>query len=170
VRARTTPSRVAACVLAAAAAAGGTSACIDTQPCVSRGTSSQLAGSASYSGQVTSAAGGVTQVYGAVAAAVTVDDFTTTAAACSGNPVEFTVRVGDACTLWAQATDDSGDATIETPATCAVPTAGGIATVALDQGTLSTTSPSSLTLSGTVTALDDATPAGGYLQWTFSGP
>jgi hypothetical protein len=144
-----------------------TTACVDTQPCVQRGTSSQLTGSASYSGQLVTDGGTTTQVYGAVPATVTVDDFTTSIS-CSGNPVEFTVRLGDACVLWAVANDDSGNATIETPQTCGVPTAEGIATIALDFGTLSTNSPSSLDLAGPISSPADAGGTG-YLHWTFVG-
>ena len=157
---------LAAVALLASAAGCG----IDTQPCVERGTSSQLLGSASYDGQITNADGSETQLHGASAATVTVDDFTT-ANSCSGNPVEFTVRVGDACVLWATATDDSGNASIETVQTCSLPTPQGTVTIAVDQGTIATSSPSSMTLSGGLTGFGDASPpVHGYLQWSFSGP
>jgi hypothetical protein len=150
-----------------AASVAGASACVDTQPCVQRGTSTQFTGSASYSGQLTDAHGTITQVYGALPVSVTVDDFTTSNA-CSGNPVEFTVRLGDACVLWAIANDDSGNASIEIPQTCGVPTTEGVATLALDQGELSINSPSSLDLSGPMSNLG-VVEGSGYLQWTFSG-
>jgi hypothetical protein len=127
-----------------------------------------LDGSASYSGQTTGPAGASTQLYGATPAAVTVDDFTI-ADSCSGNPVEFTVRVGDQCVLWALATDYSGSAGIEAAQTCGVPTAQGIVTIDVDQGTLSTNSPASLTLSGAIRSSDVLGATGGYLQWSFSG-
>jgi hypothetical protein len=163
---------IAAALLAAtgAAAYGAlAAACLDTQPCVGRGTSTQSTGSASYSGQVATGDGGGSALEGAVPVAVTIDDFTVDAASCSGNPVEFTVRVGTACVLWALATDTSGNASIEPAQTCTLPTAQGDAVVALDQGTLSTSSGTTLTLSGTIADLGDAAVQSGYLQWTFTG-
>ncbi len=136
------------------ASALGASACLDTQPCVQRGTSTQLAGTASYSGSTP-------DLDGAWGASVVVDDFTT-AQTCSGNPVEFTVRVGDACVLWAQATDDSGNAEIETPQACSLPLESGALPVTVTQGTLSMAdSLDTLTLAGQV-------GGGGWIEWSFT--
>src|SRR5262249_52708942 len=143
--------------------------CLDTQPCVQRGTSSASTGSASYSGQVTDEDGGGRTLQGAVPVAVAIDDFNVDAASCSGNPVEFTVRIGASCVVWALANDTSGNASIEPSQTCTLPTAQGDAVVAIDEGTLSTTSGTSVTISGAIASLGDASVRTGYLQWVFSG-
>jgi hypothetical protein len=161
---------VALAAAGAAAACGAlATACLDTQPCVQRGTSSASTGSASYTGQVTTADGGESALNGAVPVAVEIDDFNVDAASCSGNPVEFTVRVGPSCVVWASANDTSGNASIEPDQTCTLPIAEGNVVITLDEGTLSTTSGTSVTLSGGIATLDDASARTGYLQWTFSG-
>lgn len=154
---------------ASAAIAAATSACTDTAPCVNRGQSSTYTGSVAYTGQMapTGIAGGpMQQLNGAIAASITVDDFSVDAS-CSGNPVEFTTRVGG-CALWTLADDDSGTASIENGQTCDLPTSGGVATVSIEQGTLTTGAQATLTLAGPVTAFDDAA-TDGYLQWSFAG-
>lgn len=157
----------AASVVAACAALA--SGCLDTQPCVQRGTTAQSTGSASYSGQVTAVDGDGGTLYGAVPAAVAIDDFNVDAASCSGNAVEFTVRIGASCVVWALATDTSGNASIEPGQTCTLPTAQGDAVIAVDDGTLSTTSGTAITVSGGIATLADASVRTGYLQWTFTG-
>ena len=159
---------IAASALVAAGGALAT-ACMDTQPCVSRGTTTQTTGSASYSGQITTLDGGGGQVYGAIPVAVSVDDFSVDADSCSGNAVEFTVRVGASCVVWALATDTSGNASIEPGQTCTVPTAQGDATIAVDQGMLSTSNGTTLTLAGDLADYADAGVRTGYLQWSFTG-
>lgn len=152
----------------AALAAVGT-ACMDTPPCVHRGQSSVYSGSVAYTGQIapTGIAGGPMQeLNGAVATSITVDDFFVDDS-CSGNPVEFTTHVGD-CALWTLADDDSGTASVEDGQSCDLPTSGGVATVSIQQGTLIAGAQAQLTLSGNVTAYDDAGTVG-YLQWSFAG-
>jgi len=156
---------------AASVCAALAAACLDTQPCVSRGTSTTSTGSVTYVGQTSPDDGGpLTSLVGSVPASVTVDDFSS-ASSCSGNTVEFTVRTGG-CVLWATSSDPDGSvASIEDGQTCGVPTAQGVATMQIDQGSLSWGSaPEGLTLSGSITAVGDAGALDGYLQWTFSGP
>ena len=154
--------------IAVAACATFAEACLDTQPCVERGTTRTFGGSASYVGQVAGEGGSMASLVGSAPATVEVDDFSN-ANACSGNTVEFTVRTAS-CVLWATSDDaDGGIATIEDGQTCGVPIAQGVATLQLDQGLLSAGSdPVTLALSGSIVAVGDAGVEGGYLQWTFS--
>jgi hypothetical protein len=154
---------------AAATCAALATACLDTQPCVQRGTTAQSTGAASYTGQVTGADAGASTLNGAVPAAVAIDDFSVDAASCSGNPVEFTVRIGASCVVWALASDTSGNASIEPAQTCTLPTAQGDAVISVDEGMLSTTSGTTVTVSGAIATLGDAPVRTGYLQWTFTG-
>jgi hypothetical protein len=154
---------------ASAAVAAATTACQDKAPCVHRGQSGTYTGSAVYGGQIspTGIGGGpMRQVGGSIPTSITVDDFSVDDS-CSGNPVEFTTRVAG-CALWTYADDDSGTASIENGQTCNLPTSDGVATVTVQQGSLTTASQVTLTLAGPVTAFDEA-GTDGYLQWAFTG-
>jgi hypothetical protein len=143
-------------------------ACIRPKTCGARGAQTSLAGVVSY------AIGG--HPGHTLSETLEVDDYIES---CTYDDEEFPVKLDD-CTLWAKLEhgpepagrffpgNPSGWAAIESGQTCALPLAGGTATVTIDSGTIAfATSTTGLFLSGAVTGWVRGDGATGPLEWQF---
>jgi hypothetical protein len=151
--------------------------------CVERGTSRTFSGSASYDGQITSPAGGSTQLAGATTnATIVMDDFDPfDTGSCDEQNIEFTVRF-DQCVLVAETTSDNHDtgkksngaflgatAAVVKSLGCTLNINEGAAALTVQSGTLQVGESSvELTVAGDVTSIDGASSVG-QIQWSFTG-
>lgn len=146
--------------------------------CVERGASFAYAGSASYTGQIGTAA---TPIAGATPTTIVMDDFDPfDKGDCVEEGIEFTVQVGG-CSLWLVengAAHDTGKnasqgflhagADLEPGQTCVIATDAGAVTMTVDGGGLDLENggTAALSMAGAIT---DGKGHRGYLKWSFTG-
>jgi hypothetical protein len=158
--------------LALSVVMNGLMACTPSD-CVARGSQSSFEGSATYSGQTSTAPH--TSLAGASTASVVVYDVEQS---CNYDGMEFMVTIGT-CSLWLtldESGDDGGDdggptgyASVEPGQSCELQLADFTVAMTVESGTLVIGTPIDLTLSGNVVAPLDGGTAPGYLQWSFNG-